>query len=321
MIIKILNLAMPELSICIPSYNYSKYLGDAINSCLSVDYDFELVVLDNCSSDSTPLLREQFEKDDRVKWFRNDEVLPIQKNWNKAISLTTGKYVKLLQADDLLLPNFFQIFVDNLSLIDNYGIIGHLAIMIDEEGNEIRKQVPYGSLPNYNTSNNQAIKLKLRNVARFKEPSCNFFLKEAWTQIGGYSDDLRFVFDIAFNITIAKRFGGLLINEYGACVRRHSTSDGAKLPTALAINDMEKFVQKLLNDLANDCTTSDRRAGNSLIQYRVLEIFLQRFKLAPLESLKFLCFNLKKFKNISSIPITFKILYRKVLHGDVQKSF
>ena len=313
---------MSQLSICIPAYNYANYLGIAIESCLREDFEFELVVLDNCSSDLTPSLRSKYEVDPRVRWFRNTEVLPIQQNWNKAVSLTTGKYVKLLQADDLLLPEFFRLFSNALTVSGNFAIFGHLAIIIDESGNEIRRQIPYGESKNYySVSGKEALKLKLQQAARFKEPSCNFFIKNAWSNTGGYREDLRFTFDIAFNVKVASKFGGLLINEYGASLRRHSNSDGAKLPGELAVKEIKQLVSEIWCDLGEDISSKDYLSGNALIQYRIIELFLQRFKSNPSLSLRFLFSHLNDFKYFKSFPDVLKILIRKIQQGDVQSSF
>lgn len=313
---------MSELSICIPSYNYAHYLNYAIDSCLACNRDFELIVLDNFSSDSTPELKERYIGDKRVKWVRNDSLLPVQKNWNKAVSLTSGKYVKLLQADDVLLPDFFDIFEDvNKYNKKNAAIIGHLAVMIDSEGEEIRKQNLYGRQQEYYVNGIQAVKLKLQNISRFKEPSCNFFRKDAWEKVGGYRDDLRFVFDIYFNTLMAYNFGGILINKYGAGVRRHAASDGAKLPPQLAITELEFMVNSFNDLLFDNLTKKDKENGFSMIQYRIIELFLQKIKSNPIKSLKFLLANSRHFYNVKSLFITFETLKRKLLTGDVQKKF
>lgn len=313
---------MKEFSICIPAYNYGHYLGLTIESCLQCDFDFELVVLDNYSSDSTPLLKEKYIHDKRVKWIRNDSLLPVQKNWNKAVYLTSGKYVKLLQADDILLPNFFKCFNEiNIEDKQNAAIIGHLAVMIDGDGKEIRKQSFYGCEHEYYVSGNQAVKLKLQNIARFKEPSCNFFQKTAWEKIGGYREDLRFVFDIYFNSFMAYNFGGILINEYVSGVRRHAGSDGAKLPPQSFITELEFMIKSLNEILSEELTDKDKNNGFSMIQYRVIELFLQKFKNSPTQSLHFLFQNARYFYKVKSLFTTFETLKRKILTGDVQKKF
>lgn len=311
---------MSDLSICIPAYNYGHYLGYAIESCLLPDKDIELVILDNFSTDNTPSLRDKYVGDERVKWFRNNELLPVQKNWNKSVSLTSRKFVKLLQADDLLLPNFFDFF-EKYIIDDRCGIYGHLAIIIDENGNETRKQQRYGVNDEYSVSGIQAVKMKIRNVARFKEPSCNFYKRDAWEKIGGYREDLRFVFDVAFNTKLAYQFGGILINDFGSAVRRHSGSDGAKLPSELAVSEIVQLLDYYFFIYKSELSEIDRVSANSIIQYRILELFPQKFKKTPIKSLDFLRRHLKYFKYIKSFPATFDSLSRKLLTGDIQKSF
>lgn len=310
---------MKEFSICIPAYNYGHYLGFTVDSCLKCDADFELIILDNYSSDSTPLLKDKYIHDKRVKWFRNDELLPVQKNWNKAVALTSGKYVKLLQADDILLPGFFEIFEDTKKR--NPSIVGHLATMIDKDGTEIRKQAAFGIKEMYTVTGEQALQLKLRSISRFKEPSCNFFQKAMWEKIGGYNESIRFVFDVHFNSLVAFHFGGVLINKYGAGVRRHSGSDGATLPSQLAVSELDDLVNLFYEMLSDKLTKKDKMYGTALVQYRIIELFLQKVSRNPFESLKFLIANARYLKNIPSFFITLQTIKRKTLTGDVQRAF
>lgn len=64
----------------------------------------EVVLLDNASRDETWRIADSF-GDERVRLFRNPQTLPLGENWNKAVSLSTGKLVKLVRPDDLLLPD------------------------------------------------------------------------------------------------------------------------------------------------------------------------------------------------------------------------
>lgn len=97
----------PTASICIPTYNYAKFLPDAIESVLAQDYpDFELLVVDNCSTDNTTEIVYMYEqKDPRVRYLRNPENLGMVRNWNRCLEEANGEYVKILCADDLLTPS------------------------------------------------------------------------------------------------------------------------------------------------------------------------------------------------------------------------
>ena len=73
----------------------------------------------------------------------------------------------------------------------------------------------------------EALKAKIRQQVRFKEPACNFYLKNAWEKIGGYDTKFRFTFDIYFNAKMMSAFKSTLWNEYLVELRRHNDSDGA----------------------------------------------------------------------------------------------
>ncbi len=96
----------PEISVIMSVYNGEEYLCEAIDSVLSQTFkNFELIVIDDCSTDSTnTILNKYAESDKRVRVFRNEVNLRLPKSLNKAISLAEGKYIARMDADDICLP-------------------------------------------------------------------------------------------------------------------------------------------------------------------------------------------------------------------------
>jgi glycosyltransferase involved in cell wall biosynthesis len=95
----------PLVSVCIPSYNNSKYIAETIQSVLSQTYsNFELIIVDDCSSDNTLEIVRGF-KDRRIVVYQNEANLGMHGNWNKVLSLANGEYMKLLCGDDLIYPD------------------------------------------------------------------------------------------------------------------------------------------------------------------------------------------------------------------------
>src|SRR5688572_8967364 len=93
-----------KLSVCIPVYNCGPYIKEAIDSVLNQDFkDFELIIVDNRSTDNTVSIVKDY-KDSRIKLIENDTNIGLLGNWNKAVSLATGQYIKLLPADDFIYP-------------------------------------------------------------------------------------------------------------------------------------------------------------------------------------------------------------------------
>jgi glycosyltransferase involved in cell wall biosynthesis len=100
----------PLVSICIPTFNYGRFIPEAIQSVLSQSIsDFELIVVDNASTDATAEIMESFVRSDsRIKYYRNAENIGIVKNFNRALGHATAEYVKILCADDLLAPTALE---------------------------------------------------------------------------------------------------------------------------------------------------------------------------------------------------------------------
>jgi glycosyltransferase involved in cell wall biosynthesis len=95
----------PTVSICIPVYNGEAFVREAIASALAqqgVD-SIEVLIVDNASTDRTPEIVASF-TDARVRYHRNDANLGAVPNFNRAIALAQGEYVKILCADDVIYP-------------------------------------------------------------------------------------------------------------------------------------------------------------------------------------------------------------------------
>ncbi len=100
----------PKVSVCIPTYNYGRFIADAIDSVLAQSFaDFELIVVDNCSTDDTGRIVASFiGRDSRVSYHRNDMNIGMVPNWNRCLEYAKGEFVKILCADDLLAPTCLE---------------------------------------------------------------------------------------------------------------------------------------------------------------------------------------------------------------------
>lgn len=98
---------MVKVSVCIPTYNYGQFIGEAIESVLGQTLpDFEIIITDNASTDDTAaIVAEYVSKDSRIHYLRNDTNIGMVGNWNRCLALASGEYVKFLCSDDLLEPD------------------------------------------------------------------------------------------------------------------------------------------------------------------------------------------------------------------------
>ena len=125
----------PKVSVCIPTYNRANYVGEAIKSVLNQTLkDLELIIVDDASTDNSIEVIEKF-KDPRIKFYKNEKNLGMVGNWNKAVSLASGKYITILHSDDKYLPQFLAAESKLLDRDPEIGYIFSACRIIDENGN------------------------------------------------------------------------------------------------------------------------------------------------------------------------------------------
>jgi Glycosyl transferase family 2 len=99
-------LMVPKVSVVIPCYNYAHFLGAAVDSALDQPgVDVEIILADNCSTDTSLELAQRLADDDtRIRVRTQTHNKPYLENYNDAIADVTGEFVVVLDADDLLTP-------------------------------------------------------------------------------------------------------------------------------------------------------------------------------------------------------------------------
>jgi len=106
-----------KASILIPTYNYARYLPEAIESVLAQDFtDYELIVSDDASTDdSADIIRRYAARDSRIRATFHPANLGMVANWNWCLGQARGEYVKFLFGDDrLTAPHALRRFVTML---------------------------------------------------------------------------------------------------------------------------------------------------------------------------------------------------------------
>ena len=131
---------VPRVSVCIPTYNSARFLGEAIESALAQTFvDLELIISDNASTDETPGLCQRF-KDPRIRYHRFEALVGQGGNWNRCVSLATGEFVALLHADDVYLPDFLAERLRQFDAAPGAGIAFGAVELMDEAGQPIGTQ-------------------------------------------------------------------------------------------------------------------------------------------------------------------------------------
>tara|TARA_B100000989_G_C19531388_1_gene470148 strand:- start:844 stop:1704 length:861 start_codon:yes stop_codon:yes gene_type:complete len=101
---------MPKYSICIPTFNRSEVVINALNSATNQEnQDFEILIVDNNSDENHKTFLEEYLDGASLKnltYIRNSHNIGMFKNWDKCIDIAKGEYISILSDDDLLAPNF-----------------------------------------------------------------------------------------------------------------------------------------------------------------------------------------------------------------------
>ncbi len=160
----------PLVTIALPVYNGQSYLRQAIRSVLRQTFrDFELLLLDNASTDGTPqICREAVEQDRRVRYATADENRGLAWNHNRAIELARGRYLMWMSHDDALGEDCVRRCVEALNQDPGVVLSFTNASYIDANG-ELIKQVKG---PNACYKNSPSG--RFRSVLG-KEPGCEAF--------------------------------------------------------------------------------------------------------------------------------------------------
>jgi glycosyltransferase involved in cell wall biosynthesis len=99
---------MPKVSVILPVYNCEQYILESVQSVLNQSFfDFELLIIDDCSTDNTLAIINEF-KDSRIKLILKEKNTGYTDSLNYAISIAKGQYIARMDGDDICLPNRFE---------------------------------------------------------------------------------------------------------------------------------------------------------------------------------------------------------------------
>lgn len=182
-----------RFSIAIPMYKRIDYLEDALNSAINQDINeaFEIAIFDNelnAGEEKINLINKFISKYDNVIYYQNEENLGMFGNFNRAISMSKGKWVVLLHDDDMLKPNYLSTLANYIS--DDIGMIAPHPEILDMRELENKKQ---------NSKSSGIMKL-FKGLKRITlddffhisgvSPICALLNKEKFIASGGYDESL-----------------------------------------------------------------------------------------------------------------------------------
>lgn len=140
---------MPQVSIITPCYNASRYISQTIDSVLTQTFtDWEMIIVDDGSKDdSSDIVEKYVKKDSRIRLIQQPNGGSANAR-NHGIREATGRYIALLDADDLWLPQFLEKQIEFMKEKNAICVYSSYK-RIDENSNEILKPLICRPFVNY----------------------------------------------------------------------------------------------------------------------------------------------------------------------------
>ncbi len=250
----------PAVSVCIPVYNGERFLAETIRSVLDQTYaDFELVLLDNASTDHTAEIAASF-ADPRIRIERNPTTVPMTVNYNKVVEHCRAPLLKLVCADDLVHPRCLELQAIPMQKNPRVALVAGRRHMIDESGRVIAPRRGMAGLTGVH-SGSEVVRRVVRNGGNpIGEPAGAMFRRDDFDAVGGWQGGNPYLLDLDLWIRLLARGDFLGLRDTLAAFRISSISATASGDRAM-YDAHRAFVSDLNAAPQFDVRAVDRLVG------------------------------------------------------------
>lgn len=230
-------------SVMICCYNSEKYIRETLDSVINQTYkNWEIVAINDGSTDKTEeILLEYKNKGVPITYFR-------QKNQgfaaarNKAIELSKGEWIAIIDHDDLCLPKRFEIQARHIRESPSAKLFFANTVHFDDAGNEIRHQFDRLNPCELNLTKGKAMNNLLASGC-FIDSESVIFNKKAALSIRGFDTSYKYVVDYDFFLKIGAKFDLFSGEELVSKWRVHKDQASRKM-TTIMFNESNQIFHK-----------------------------------------------------------------------------
>lgn len=225
---------MPKTSVLIPTYNGAAHIAPAIESVLAQDVDLELIVTDDASRDATIAIVESY-RDPRIRIEHNPCNLGPEGNWNRALGLATGTYVKLLPQDDIIQPGALakQIAVLENDRDERIALVFGARTILDTNG-KILITRGYGRTSGLVSAAELARASVIKGTNPIGEPGAVLFRKSLADRVGLFDASQGYVVDLDYWLRLLAHGGAWYLADPVSAFRVSGGSWSVRIGTAQA---------------------------------------------------------------------------------------
>lgn len=218
---------MPKVSIIIPNYNYEPFLKQRMETVLNQTLqDFELILLDDCSTDGSRALLQKYSQNEKVAHtvFNEANTGSPFMQWEKGLSLVKGEYVWIAESDDFAQPTFLEECVKALDEHPTASVAACWSQMVDQDGRSIDKgfdQIKHeGSTMVYGSE--EYLKHNLFWGTSVYNASMAVFRYDCYAKIDKDYTNYRYCGDWLFWFEMVRQGDIILIHKKLNCFRQHN---------------------------------------------------------------------------------------------------
>jgi glycosyltransferase involved in cell wall biosynthesis len=234
----------PRVSIVIPVYNGSNYLGEAIDSALGQTYDnLEIIVVNDGSDDNGDTDRVAKSYGDKIRYFDKQPNGGASTALNLAIENMTGEYFSWLSHDDMYYPNKIQRQVEELAKLDDKNTI----MMSDLDGlNEKREQTYRTHYQQHIDNFPSRVKSNIYPIVYNQTHGCVLLIpKVAFNDVGMFDVNQRVAQDFEFFYRLFKVYPHKLIPEVLVTARDTSGRMGRRAKPRASLEYSALYIEIL----------------------------------------------------------------------------
>jgi hypothetical protein len=204
----------PTVSVILPVYEGENYLRIAIESVLNQTLqDFELIIVDDGSTDSTPAIAQSY--GNAVRYVRQKNT-GVAGAFNHGLRVANGRYISWLSHDDRFHSTKLEKQVSALSKVNSLAACYTDIEMIDAQGNVIGSH----NLPEY--ERNETLRHVLTGGPICSASYSLMYDRRCVEEVGPYAVELRYTQDVDMLTRLVRRFPLLRVPEMLMQVREHA---------------------------------------------------------------------------------------------------
>ncbi len=199
----------PAVSVVIPVRNFEKYIAEAIESVRAQQFSsWELVVVDDCSTDRTGEIAKRFAEGERIRVIRNATNLGQFPTHNRGAEMARGRYLKFLHGDDILYPHALQVMVESMDEFSEAGLGISCALG------------PWLAPKLFSSAMAWRAQMAGQTSMLAQGPSGTIFRTDAFRAVGGFSSRFH-TGDMEMNMRTAAQFAVVAMADGLFWYRRH----------------------------------------------------------------------------------------------------